>query len=517
MGDGKALQSGTSHNLGQNFAKAFDIQYLDKENKLQYCWTTSWGLSHALGRRDHHGARRRPGPDPAAAAGADPGGDRADLEEGRRTSAGAGVARNVCARNSSPRTIRVKLDEREGIQPGLQVQRLGDARGAAADRNRPAGRGRGFGDAGAAGQARSGRENFRRRGKAWPGSVRRRWRKSSRALLPRATHSANDTRSTRPLTRNSRRRWKRVSRFPGGAAEPSARRKSRKTPRPPRAASPSNSPAARAGASCAARKRRRRPTSARHINRAFDRSRAPAARKTIELAGLLDDPALFRASLRSLMERHAHRLLRRGRSMDQRGALQAWDVPGLLMREVEAALRPAAQSRPDAALAAADAIWAEGKLEEKLLAAYLAGFSAKPWNFAGSARAMAGGDGRSDGFDAPFPPTSACLWQGEPDPFPFPTSNVDGIPRPCPAEIRLDVALRLAGGKILRFYFCLHRFPFGYFFGNRPGGNPAGRRDTRPAFPSRPPGNPRMVGKSDAEDPPSGPTVLSRGPALPTP
>ena len=45
MKDTKALQSGTSHNLGQNFAKAFDIQYLDPENQLQYCWTTSWGLS----------------------------------------------------------------------------------------------------------------------------------------------------------------------------------------------------------------------------------------------------------------------------------------------------------------------------------------------------------------------------------------------------------------------------------------------------------------------------------------
>jgi hypothetical protein len=102
--------------------------------------------------------------------------------------------------------------------------------------------------------------------------------------------------------------------------------------------------------------------------------------QTIELAGHLDDPALFRSSLRSLMERHAHRLLRRGRSMDQRGALQAWDVPGLLVREVEAALRPAAQNHPDAALAAADAIWAEGKLEEKLLAAYLAGFSQNAGN-----------------------------------------------------------------------------------------------------------------------------------------
>ncbi len=45
MGDTRALQSGTSHNLGQNFAKAFEIRYLDVNNELQYCWTTSWGLS----------------------------------------------------------------------------------------------------------------------------------------------------------------------------------------------------------------------------------------------------------------------------------------------------------------------------------------------------------------------------------------------------------------------------------------------------------------------------------------
>ncbi len=45
MGDKRALQSGTSHFLGQNFARAFDIKYLDRNNELQYCWTTSWGLS----------------------------------------------------------------------------------------------------------------------------------------------------------------------------------------------------------------------------------------------------------------------------------------------------------------------------------------------------------------------------------------------------------------------------------------------------------------------------------------
>ena len=48
MQDGKALQSGTSHFLGQNFAKAFDVKYIDKENKLQDVWATSWGVSTRL-------------------------------------------------------------------------------------------------------------------------------------------------------------------------------------------------------------------------------------------------------------------------------------------------------------------------------------------------------------------------------------------------------------------------------------------------------------------------------------
>jgi len=48
MQDGKALQSGTSHFLGQNFAKAFDVQYANKEGKLEYVWATSWGVSTRL-------------------------------------------------------------------------------------------------------------------------------------------------------------------------------------------------------------------------------------------------------------------------------------------------------------------------------------------------------------------------------------------------------------------------------------------------------------------------------------
>ena len=48
MQDGKALQAGTSHFLGQNFAKAFDVKFTDKENKLDYVWATSWGVSTRL-------------------------------------------------------------------------------------------------------------------------------------------------------------------------------------------------------------------------------------------------------------------------------------------------------------------------------------------------------------------------------------------------------------------------------------------------------------------------------------
>lgn len=48
MQDGKALQSGTSHFLGQNFAKAFDVKFVNKENEQEYAWATSWGVSTRL-------------------------------------------------------------------------------------------------------------------------------------------------------------------------------------------------------------------------------------------------------------------------------------------------------------------------------------------------------------------------------------------------------------------------------------------------------------------------------------
>ncbi len=66
MGDGRALQAGTSHNLGQNFAKAFDIKFQGRDKTLQHAWTTSWGVSTRLIGGVDHDARRRQRPGAAA-------------------------------------------------------------------------------------------------------------------------------------------------------------------------------------------------------------------------------------------------------------------------------------------------------------------------------------------------------------------------------------------------------------------------------------------------------------------
>ena len=57
MHDGKALQSGTSHNFGDGFAKAFGIQFTDKDNKLKYVHQTSWGVTTPSDRCADHGTR----------------------------------------------------------------------------------------------------------------------------------------------------------------------------------------------------------------------------------------------------------------------------------------------------------------------------------------------------------------------------------------------------------------------------------------------------------------------------
>jgi prolyl-tRNA synthetase len=119
MGDGKALQAGTSHNLGQNFAKAFDIRYLDKTGELQYCWTTSWGLSTRfigaiiMVHGDDKGLILPPKLAPIQVVivpifKSDE--EKATVMETARRVRAAFVAAD----------IRVKIDERDGVTPGFK-------------------------------------------------------------------------------------------------------------------------------------------------------------------------------------------------------------------------------------------------------------------------------------------------------------------------------------------------------------------------------------------------------------
>ena len=81
MQDNKALQAGTSHNLGQNFAKAFDLKFQAEHGGIEHAWNTSWGVSTRLDRRPGDDARRRHRPPHSAAARADRAGHRAHLQE----------------------------------------------------------------------------------------------------------------------------------------------------------------------------------------------------------------------------------------------------------------------------------------------------------------------------------------------------------------------------------------------------------------------------------------------------
>ena len=119
MGDGKALQSGTSHNLGQNFAKAFDIQYLDPHNILQYCWTTSWGLSTRfvgaiiMTHGDDHGLALPPRLAPYQTVIVPI--YRNDAEQSSVLEAVDRISRTL-----SDAGIRVKVDDRDNLTPGFK-------------------------------------------------------------------------------------------------------------------------------------------------------------------------------------------------------------------------------------------------------------------------------------------------------------------------------------------------------------------------------------------------------------
>ena len=137
MGDGRALQAGTSHNLGQNFAKAFEIQFQGRDKTLQHAWTTSWGVSTRLiggvimTHGDDSGLILPPRvapyqvvivPIPARQLA----GDRAAQGQGHP------------GRPAAARRPRVPRRARR-VHAGLEVRRVGDARRAAAARDRPQG------------------------------------------------------------------------------------------------------------------------------------------------------------------------------------------------------------------------------------------------------------------------------------------------------------------------------------------------------------------------------------------
>ena len=117
MGDKKALQSATSHNLGQNFAKAFNIQFLDRDNQLKHCWTTSWGLSSRMigaiimVHGDDQGLILPPRLAPIQAV---------IVPIWHSDAERAGVLESARALVGELDGMRVKLDERDDVSPGFK-------------------------------------------------------------------------------------------------------------------------------------------------------------------------------------------------------------------------------------------------------------------------------------------------------------------------------------------------------------------------------------------------------------
>ncbi len=117
MQDGKALQSGTSHFLGQNFAKAFDVKYLNKENKLEYVWASSWGVSTRLmgalimAHSDDHGLVLPPKLAPIQVAIVPIYKKPEQLEE-------ISLKANEIKKNLEAHGISVKYDDRDTYKPG---------------------------------------------------------------------------------------------------------------------------------------------------------------------------------------------------------------------------------------------------------------------------------------------------------------------------------------------------------------------------------------------------------------
>ncbi len=117
MQDGKALQAGTSHFLGQNFSKAFNCQFQNRENELEYAWSTSWGVSTRLvgalvmAHSDDSGLVLPPKLAPIQVA-------IVPIHRGDDDKATVLEAAGAIADEFRDRGIRTRLDDREGFRPG---------------------------------------------------------------------------------------------------------------------------------------------------------------------------------------------------------------------------------------------------------------------------------------------------------------------------------------------------------------------------------------------------------------
>jgi prolyl-tRNA synthetase len=119
MQDGKALQAGTSHFLGQNFAKAFDVQFSNKENKLEHVWGTSWGVSTRLmgalimAHSDDNGLILPPKLAPIQVV-------IVPIYKGEEQLANITAKVDEIRASLTARGISVKFDTREGMTPGFK-------------------------------------------------------------------------------------------------------------------------------------------------------------------------------------------------------------------------------------------------------------------------------------------------------------------------------------------------------------------------------------------------------------
>jgi prolyl-tRNA synthetase len=125
MQDNKALQSGTSHNLGQNFAKAFDLKFQTEEGGMEFAWNTSWGVSTrmvgglVMTHGDDNGLRVPPLLAPIEIVIVPIW--RSDEDKGRVRAAAALIKESLIAwERRSPGRLRVHVDDREGIKPGAK-------------------------------------------------------------------------------------------------------------------------------------------------------------------------------------------------------------------------------------------------------------------------------------------------------------------------------------------------------------------------------------------------------------